>query len=220
MTSAKLLLPAIFGDGAVLQHSKAMVFGFGEAGENVTVAIAPAAGGQVAVFAAVADATTGRWSVQVYPPLQHPRGEVSIKVSGSQSGDDSVTANHVTFGEVFLCGGQSNMVESVSAASSGGIGASDPELQNKTWPTIRMFSVISTLAIPPYTVNDSVPHRDFRPYINRSATRCGWGYVSGQDNYVNPPQTVCQSWQVAQPGVTDDFSAECTSPTPCGVFVG
>ena len=100
------------------------------------------------------------------------------------------------------------MVDSVAAASSGGINASDPRIQNKTWPTIRLFQVITTLDFPPWAVNDSHTHRDLPVYpVNRS--HCGWGSVRKQANFPNPPKAVCQTWQVAAPGVTDDFSAEC-----------
>ena len=143
------------------------------------------------------------------PPAQDPWGEVTVTVSGSASDATPVTLQHVSFGEVLLCSGQSNMVDSVAAASSGGINASDPRIQSKTWPTIRLFQVITTLAFPPWAVNDSHTHRDLPVYVNRSAPRCGWGSVKDQANHPNPSKTVCQTWQVAAPGVTDDFSAEC-----------
>lgn len=64
-----------------------------------------------------------------------------------------------------LCSsGQSNMVMSVAAATSGGIYASDPAMLQRTWPTIRLFDTVSTLNHPPWAVNKSEPQRDLWPY--------------------------------------------------------
>ena len=101
------------------------------------------------------------------------------------------------------------MVMSVAAATSGGINASDPSILERTWPSIRLFDAVSSLNHPPWAVNTSTPQRDLWPYVNRSSTLCGWGYVGDQENHVNPDTHVCQSWQIASPGVTDSFSAEC-----------
>ena len=92
------------------------------------------------------------------------------------------------------------MVMSVAAASNpvGRSAPPSPQLQYTTWPDIRLFSVVST--------NNSAPQRDLPVYLNRSATPCTWGYVA---NMTHDDKVVCQTWQVAEPGVTDFFSAEC-----------
>ena len=110
--------------------------------------------------------------------------------------------------QVFLCSGQSNMVLSVAAASSGGINASNPSIQQRTWPTLRLFSVTSTLKVAPWAVNTSTEQRDL-PAYNSSVAECTWGHVWNQDNHMNPDKHLCQTWQTAVPGVTDSFSAEC-----------
>lgn len=92
------------------------------------------------------------------------------------------------------------MVLSVAAASDA-VGRSSPPsppLQLQTWPTIRLFSVI--------TQNASAPSRDLPAYVNRTASRCSWGYVA---NVTPAQELLCQTWQTASPGVTDFFSAEC-----------
>ena len=51
---AQLMLPQIFKDGVVLQHTKPIVFGYATPGETVTVAITPEGGGGAASFSAEA----------------------------------------------------------------------------------------------------------------------------------------------------------------------
>ena len=53
---AQLMLPQIFKDGVVLQHTKPVVFGYAAPGETVTVKVTPAGGGgAVSVSAVVSD---------------------------------------------------------------------------------------------------------------------------------------------------------------------
>jgi len=50
---AQLMLPQIFKDGVVLQHTKPFVFGYAAAGEMVTVKVTPACGGGAVSVSAV-----------------------------------------------------------------------------------------------------------------------------------------------------------------------
>lgn len=52
--SAQLMLPQIFKDGVVLQHTKPIVFGYAAPGKTVTVTITPEGGGGAASFSAEA----------------------------------------------------------------------------------------------------------------------------------------------------------------------
>jgi len=205
LAEAGVLLPAIFKDGMVLQTQAssgppASIFGYAAPDEPVTVNMTytDKAGQPVDTsYHAVGDAATGRWRVQVAPAAADPEpAAVSFSIAGASDARPIVIRN-ATFGEVFLCSGQSNMVMSMGAASLAPYNASAP-LQHQMWPNIRLFSVI--------TLNASEPQRDLPQYVNRTATRCTWGWVNGS---TPEQQMVCQTWQVAAPGVTDFFSAEC-----------
>ena len=97
-TFAEVRLPKVFSDGMVLQRDMAVpVWGWAAAGEKVKVSF----GGQEK--SATADAG-GKWMVRldVMPASALPR-EMIV------AGQNTVTLKDVLVGEVWLCGGQSNM---------------------------------------------------------------------------------------------------------------
>ncbi len=94
---ADVRLPQFFGDGMVLQREKPVAFwGWADAGEAVTVQLLGK------TYAAQPDAQ-GRWSVQL--DAQPAGGPHVITVRGK----NQVTVSDVLFGDVWVCGGQSNM---------------------------------------------------------------------------------------------------------------
>lgn len=96
---AEITLPAVFSDHMVLQRGQAVpVWGTADAGETVQVRFAD----QVKTAKADAD---GKWRVELEVM---PASFESRKMTVS-SGEDSVTIADVLVGEVWLCGGQSNM---------------------------------------------------------------------------------------------------------------
>lgn len=175
----------------------ASVFGYALPGELVVVNQTIA--GSLTTYSAVSD-SAGRWRIVVAPSAADltPRG-VSFSIAAASDAAPLVIRN-ASYGEVILCNGQSNLVLSVAGASDpvGRASPPSPPLQLQSWPNIRLFSVI--------TENGTTPARDLPLYINRTATRCTWGYVA---NVTPAQELVCQSWQAATPGVTDFFSAEC-----------
>ncbi len=100
--AADLRLPAIFADHAVLQQKAPVpVWGWGEPGAKVTVAIAKKS----------QDATVspdGRWRLDL-PPVK-AGGPYELTVS---SGDKQIVLKDILFGEVWLASGQSNMQWSI-----------------------------------------------------------------------------------------------------------
>jgi sialate O-acetylesterase len=116
---ASLRLPAIFSDHMVLQRDTAVpVWGWADAGEQVTVSIA----GEEKT--AVADAT-GKWMVT----LDHLTASQTMVVQGK----NTVVIQDVLVGEVWLGSGQSNMdfplgwqgAENIAAVAT----VNDPELR-------------------------------------------------------------------------------------------
>ncbi len=130
-------LSPIFGDYMVLQRGKPNTFwGWAKPAERVRVAI----GERSASGVAGAD---GRWQVQLEPPP--PGGECSVKVDGGQQ---HAELQHVLVGDVWLCGGQSNMQLGLPGVKDGA-----REVADANQPNIRFFivtprSTYATAAVP------------------------------------------------------------------------
>ena len=204
MSSADgVMLPSIFQNQMVLQTPTAALFGYAAPGESVVVNMSVPLH-DIATYTAVADSASGRWSVAVTVPAddQTPTGVTFSIAAASDSSPTVITG--AAFGDVLLCNGQSNMVLSVAAATTtdGRRSPPSPVVQNVTWPLIRLFSVI--------TANASTPQRDLPPFVESwHSEACAWVYVVNTTIPMPTPTLVCQTWQVAAPGVTDIFSAEC-----------
>jgi len=120
--AAGVELPAVFGDGMVLQRDAPIpVWGRSDPGEAVTVTLAGSS------KAATADAE-GRWLVRL--DEFSAGGPHTLTVQG----EDRVTFEDVLVGEVWLGAGQSNMGMRVEdCADFAG------ERAQAHWPSIRMF---------------------------------------------------------------------------------
>eukprot|EP00040_Diaphanoeca_grandis_P016766 m.86911 g.86911 ORF g.86911 m.86911 type:complete len:600 (-) comp26016_c0_seq2:35-1834(-) len=197
-----LFLPQIFKDGVVLQHDAAQLFGYCDAGEKTVTVTVESKTGTKQVYSQ--PCVAGQWLIKICQkaPLSEATDlhiSVAAMAADVQGGDSFSTpiSFNATLGEVFLCSGQSNMVLSVGGASSGR--NASQMLQNNTYPNIRLFSII--------TQNASTPQRDLPQFVDSHTTPCTWGWGPGR--HVHTDLLVCQTWQTAQPGVTDYFSAEC-----------
>jgi hypothetical protein len=134
---ATVSLPAIFGDGMVLQTNndggfRPVVYGAAAPGEQVVVNVS--AFGSAGVFITTADNVTGGWSVTLLPASTAPDQNAPFNVTVAGSSDNYarvITFSDVVFGDVFLCGGQSNMVFNVDAAFNGSTYSA------QTWPLLR-----------------------------------------------------------------------------------
>ena len=114
----------IFGDNMVLQRGKAnAIWGWSEPGDRVEVRI----GEQTASAIAGADR---RWQVKIQPPA--PGGPYTIRIAGHQS----IELHNVLVGDVWLCGGQSNMGLPLRFTRDG-----EDEAKAANYPEIRFFSV-------------------------------------------------------------------------------
>ena len=114
----------MFGDNMVLQRGKMnTIWGWSAPGQKVRVEIA----GQSAV--ATADAA-GRWQARIQPPTTTEACTLKI------SGPETVEFHNVLVGDVWLCGGQSNMELPLSRTRNG-----DEEIRLADHPRIRFFAV-------------------------------------------------------------------------------
>lgn len=114
----------IFGDNMVLQRGKLNTFwGWSDPGDTVRVEIA----GKSATGTAGSDR---RWQVKIDPPAVG--GPYTVKIIGKQT----VELHNVLVGDVWLCGGQSNMGLSLRAVNN-----AEAEIKAANYPDIRFFEV-------------------------------------------------------------------------------
>ncbi|HTA30988.1 MAG TPA: sialate O-acetylesterase, partial [Candidatus Cybelea sp.] len=117
----------MFGDNMVLQRGKPdAIWGWSKPGDAVQVEIA----GHIAKT--VADAA-GRWQVRIDPPA--PGGPYTVKIDGPQ---DHIVLHEVLVGDVWLCGGQSNMELGLARTRNG-----SNEIASANHPEIRLYKVSS-----------------------------------------------------------------------------
>jgi sialate O-acetylesterase len=118
---AEVKLPALIGDNMVLQEGlKVPIWGWAAPGQAVTVSIA----GQA--VRATAD-KAGHWRVTLEPLKPGPALEMTVAGGGK-----TITVKNILVGEVWICGGQSNMTHPVALTG---------EADKAKYPEIRLFDV-------------------------------------------------------------------------------
>jgi sialate O-acetylesterase len=125
----------MFGDNMVLQRGKPnTIWGWSTPGDVIRIEIAGHKAKAVA-------GTDGRWEARIKPPAAG--GPYVLKIDGAQH----VELNDVLVGDVWLCGGQSNMELPLSRTRNGA-----QVVSNANYPTIRLFKVRSHAAYSPAAV--------------------------------------------------------------------
>ena len=114
----------IFGDNMVLQRGKPdTIWGWSDPGDTVQVQI----GENTATGTAGPDR---RWQVKIQPPA--PGGPYTVKITGHQSAE----LHNVLVGDVWLCGGQSNMGLPLRFTKN-----ADEAIKAANYPDIRFYTV-------------------------------------------------------------------------------
>ncbi len=122
-----LEVAGLFSDGAVLQREKSVpVWGWASPGATVTVSFA----GHEAAATCGGD---GRWMV-VLPAMSANGDGQTLTIT---AGDEQITFEDVLVGEVWLCGGQSNMAWTLRSSDGWEEAAAAAEVS-----TIRLFQVL------------------------------------------------------------------------------
>jgi len=125
-SEAAVRLPAVIGDGMVLQRGCPVpIWGWAAKGEEVTVTLADK------TLTAKAD-DDGRWKV-VFPKLEVGQ-PLEMTVRGSSG--SLMTLKNILVGEVWVCSGQSNMEMGVGLCNN-----AKEEVANAKYPDIRLFMV-------------------------------------------------------------------------------
>ena len=123
---AEVKLPAVFGDHMVLQRdTAASIWGTAGANEDVTVTAGSATGKAKA-------GADGKWLVKL-TGLKASETPIEVTVAGSS---DKITFKDVLVGDVWVCGGQSNMQLPISATKDG-----KAAMHTAKYETIRFFNV-------------------------------------------------------------------------------
>lgn len=131
--SAEVTLAPLFRHGAVLQRDSTIpVWGRARAGEKISVHLA----GQRVTTSAGAD---GRWLVHL-PARPASATPVELVVEG----ENRIVVSDVLVGDVWLCGGQSNMQMSVRHARD-----AEQETTAAQYPLLRLFKVAAQFASTP-----------------------------------------------------------------------
>jgi sialate O-acetylesterase len=149
----------IFNRGMVLQADRPVpVWGQGTPGETVTVSFA----GQT--VSTQVDAQ-GEWAVKLAPLAASAVGRtLSIEaISGARSFPE------VLVGDVWVCGGQSNMASPALAETTGG----DEEAAKPANPLLRVFTV------PQFRWSMEPQRRQF-PWVQRKDGELAWGPTNAQ----------------------------------------
>jgi sialate O-acetylesterase len=128
VAAAKVKLPRLISDGMVLQRGvESHVWGWASPGENITVKFMGAA------YTAATD-SIGHWHVRLVD--LRPGGPFTMSVCG----EDTVLIHDVLVGDVWVCGGQSNMELPMRRVAP--IYPLEIEKSENTW--IRQFAVPQT----------------------------------------------------------------------------
>lgn len=123
----------VFGDNMVLQRGKPVrIWGWAKAGEKISVEL----GGKS--VSAICD-VDGRWQTEIKDPA--PGGPYAVKISGAEK---SIVLHEVLIGDVWLCGGQSNMELGLARVQNGA-----EEIASANHPEIRIFTVPPHVAYAP-----------------------------------------------------------------------
>ncbi len=161
VASAAVQPNPIFSDGAVLQRDKPVpIWGTADEGEKVTV-----------TFAGQTESTTarnGKWEVRL-KPLTASATPQTLTIKGQ----NTVTLNNILVGEVWLCGGQSNMEWTLSKSAGG-----REAIAASTNPQIRFFYVPHNSSAQPLTEVKA----SWEECSPKTAARfSGVGYFFGRD---------------------------------------
>jgi sialate O-acetylesterase len=163
VAAAAVQLHRLFTDNGILQRGTAVpVWGTTDAAEPVTV--------KFAGKEATATPADGKWRVEL-PALEANATPQDLVV---QQGDQAITLKNIVVGDVWLCGGQSNMQWSVAQCAG-----ADEAISASTNPRIRLFTVNRKGLPQPQTDLDGGNWAEAAPDVVRHFSAVG--YYFGRD---------------------------------------
>jgi sialate O-acetylesterase len=166
---AQVRLPSLFTDNLVLQQQAACaVWGWAKAGSTITVV--PSWARQK--YTATADAA-GKWRLKVNTPAAS-YSPYTLRVSGD---GPSIQLNNVLVGEVWLCGGQSNMEMPLKGFKGQPVLGSNEAILHAKNEQLRLYTVPRSSVTEPQENSKPSPWRVAEPEAvsNFSATAYYFG---------------------------------------------
>ena len=139
-SAQQLRFPSIISDHMVLQQQTDVLL-WGRAAPGVRITVAPSWCRET--FSAAAD-PRGRWELTV--PTPAAGGPFRIEVT---AGQESRTLHDVLVGEVWLCGGQSNMDVSFRGLQNQPVANAADEILDSNYPALRLFRVKRDYSLAP-----------------------------------------------------------------------
>jgi sialate O-acetylesterase len=129
--SAKVILPAFFSDGMVLQQqADAALWGWAKAGATIKINTS----WNKKNYTATADGN-GKWNIKLATPVAGGPHVITI------SDGETLTIKNILIGEVWLCSGQSNMEMPMKGFKDQPIYGSNDAVFNSTNDQIRIYTV-------------------------------------------------------------------------------
>ena len=144
LAPADVRLPSIISDHMVLQcNTKATIWGWANGGDQII--ITPSWSGAKSQTATAAQGD-GLWTVQLHTPAAG--GPFTLDIQGP---DNALTVRDILLGEVWVCGGQSNMEMTIDNIGPGGPGIDNAAtiLAQADVAQLRYFDVPNVLAASP-----------------------------------------------------------------------
>jgi sialate O-acetylesterase len=153
------LLSPVFGEHMVLQRGKPNTLrGWARPGEDIRVTLADQSARATA-------ADDGRWSATIQPPP--PGGPYELVIDGP--GENDLRFRDILVGDVWLCGGQSNMEMGITQTRDAAA-----VIATADWPRLRLFRVEKTIAYAPAPV----PSGSWQTCTPANLASGGWGGFS------------------------------------------
>jgi len=124
-TAPKLKLPSFFSDGMVLQRDKPLkIWGWSAPANDVTLTFA----GQTKTTTA----RDGKWEIVLDPLAAQAKGQSLTVISG----EETLTLKDILLGDVWICGGQSNMEWRLASTRD-----ADLEIPAARFPKVRFYRI-------------------------------------------------------------------------------
>ena len=184
-------LSATLGSHMVLQQApkQAVVWGHTAPGATVTTTVSgnPYGKGLSETLTTTAE-VDGTWR-QMLPPVPASKTPYSFTFASSNSTSERAQLDDVLFGEVFICGGQSNMEFALPAVAN----ATFEVQEANAFPTIRIFSVghrtqsntplrdLQTVWEPWQVASNATVAKDFSPGHTLFSTFSAVCWLFGQE---------------------------------------
>lgn len=194
-SNANVRMASIFGDHMVLQRGiEIPVWGWADSGEKITTTFC---GQSVSVKAD----KSGRFMVKFLPMDAGGPYEMTIQ------GKNEIVLSDVLIGDVWICGGQSNMEMPVKGFTGQPITNSDRELQNANYNSLRLITVERNMSTEPV---DSFESSGWKSAMGENIEDfSAVGYFFGKEIFldqnvpiglvsVNWGGTNCETWTSAE----------------------